>query len=72
LNFVITRNDRVAWMREMLTAYKNGWAEGQTTTMAAVADFYASLRKDRVMKIGESSGDYSNETFNKIPANQLP
>lgn len=61
----------------MLTACKKstleiiarGWAEGRTTT---VADFYASLREDRVMKIGESSGDYSNETFNKIPANQLP
>jgi len=65
-------------MREMLTACKKstleiiarGWAEGRT--VVAMADFYASLREDRVMKIGESSGDYSNETFNKIPANQLP
>jgi len=28
--------------------------------------------EDRVMKIDESRGDYSNETFNKILANQPP
>lgn len=35
-------------------------------------NFHATLRDDRVMKIAGSSGDYSNETSNKIPANQPP
>lgn len=60
-----------ACKKSTLEIIARGWAEGRTTTVAAV-DFYASLREDRVMKIGESSGDYSNETFNKILANQLP
>lgn len=53
--------------KSTLEIIARGRAEGRT----AMADFYASLREDRVMKIGELSGDYSNETFNKIPANQL-
>lgn len=35
-------------------------------------NFHASLHDDRVMKIAGSTGDYSNETSNKIPANQPP
>jgi len=61
-----------ACKKSTLEIIARGWAEGRTTTVVAAVDFYASLREDRVMKIGESSGDYSNETFNKIPANQLP
>jgi len=57
-------------MRGMLTACKKS-----ALGIIAAGGWRISTRRyaeDRVMKIDESRGDYSNETFNKILANQPP
>lgn len=48
------------------------WRDGWEDRGRWASNFHASLHDDRVMKIAGSTGDYSNETSNKIPANQPP